>query len=46
MLKSEIQHLQQEIWKLSIKFDDELSVDNVMAIADKSEISSFMNFFL
>ena len=29
-----------------MKFDDELSVDNVMAIADKSENSSFMNFFL
>lgn len=29
-----------------MKFDDELSVYNVMSIVVKSEISSFINFFL
>ena len=47
MLKSEIQNLQHEISKSSMKIDDGLSVDliKIMSNVDKSEVSPFMNFF-
>ena len=47
MLKSEIQNLQHEISKSSMKIDDGLSVDliKIMSNADKSEVSPFMKFF-
>ena len=46
MLKSEIQNIQLEISKSSVKVDDELSADliKIMSNADKSEVSPFMKF--
>ena len=47
MLKSEIQNLQNEISKSSMKVDDGLSADliKIMSNAEKSEVSPFMKFF-
>ena len=47
MLKSEIQNLQHEISKSSMKIDDELSADliKIMSNGDKSQVSPFMKFF-
>ena len=47
MLKSEIQNLQHEISKSSMRIDDGLSADliKIMSNADKSEVSPFMKFF-
>ena len=47
MLKSEIQNLQHEISKSSMKVDDGLSADliKIMSNAEKSEVSPFMKFF-
>ena len=47
MLKSEIQNLQHEISKSSMKVDDGLSANliKVMSSTGKSEVSPFMNFF-
>ena len=47
MLKSEIQNLQHEISKSSMKVDDGLSADliKIMSNVDKSEVSPFMKFF-
>ena len=47
MLKSEIQNLQNEISKSSMKVDDGLSADliKIMPNAEKSEVSPLMKFF-
>ena len=47
MWKSEIQNLQHEISKSSMKVDDGLSANliKVMSSTGKSEVSPFMNFF-
>ena len=46
MLKSEIQNLEHEISKSSMRIDDGLSADLIkMSNADKSEVSPFMKFF-
>ena len=47
MLKAEMQNLQQEISKSSVKVDDGLSADliKIMSSVDKSEVSLFMKFF-
>ena len=47
MLISEIQNLQHEISKSSMRTDDGLSADliKIMSNADKSEVSPFMKFF-
>ena len=47
MLKSEIQNLQHEISKSSMRIDDGLSADLIKIISnsDKSEVSLFMKFF-
>ena len=47
MLKSEIQNLQHEISKSSMKVDDGLSADliKIMSNAEKSEVSPFMKLF-
>ena len=47
MLKSEIQNLQHEISKSSMRIDDGLSADliKIMSNAEKSEVSPFMKFF-
>ena len=47
MLKSEIQNLQHEISKSSMKINDGLSADliKIMSNADKSEVSPFVKFF-
>ena len=47
MLKSEIQNLQHEISKSSMRINDGLSTDliKIMSNADKSEVPPFMKFF-
>ena len=47
MLKSEIQNLQNEISKSSMKVDDGLSADSIKIVssADRSVVSPFMEYF-
>ena len=47
MLKSEIQNLQNEISRSSMKVDDGLSADSIKIVssADRSVVSPFMEYF-